>query len=509
MTQNRYFLAHGLIAGCLFSAPVNPLFTNPAEAQNNVKLLQQMPNIIFIVTDQMSATMLSCTGNPYVKTPNLDRLANSGIRFERAYAANPVCVPSRYSLFSGDMPSQIGMLHNSHLFTLSVPQQKLDLAMGNVFKKAGYQTVYGGKTHLVGRDGKHDHVELYGFENLTSDYYDELVDRSRNFIKQKHDRPFLLVASLVNPHDICYMAIQDFEKAQGKTRLTVDPNGKYRLPEALKKPADISDEEFFAKHCPPLPSNFEIPEKELTAFMADKPDFMHWARENWTKKDWRMHRWAYARLTEMVDKQIGEILDALKEAGLEENTIVIYTSDHGDQDGAHRVDEKAFLYEESVRVPFLVSWKGKIAPGQVDHTHMISNGLDILPSMCDLAGITILGEYKGLSIKPIVQKHDELKWRDYLVVEDNIAKLVIWDKYKYMVGKDISDGKFLADSPVDPDPSTEVIREMLIDLKSDPGEMKNLAFDKKYKKEIQKGRHLLFQWYKEHEFTIEEGYKMR
>ena len=512
-SRKKFLATGGLFAGYLLSRPFTSAITNTKLGKNGIPSQQQKPNVIFIVTDQMSATMLSCTGNNYVHTPNLDRLANSGVRFERAYSANPVCVPSRYSIFSGDLPSQIGLLHNSQLSLLSVPQQKLDLAMGNVFKKAGYQTVYGGKTHLVGKDKKYNNVELYGFENLTPDFYDELVNKSSAFIKQKHDKPFLLVVSLVNPHDICYMAIEDYDKAKNIKKLggeyNLDSSAVNHLAWALQKPEGVSEEEFFAKYCPPLPTNFEIPDKELTAFMADKPNFMHWVRENWTEKDWRLHRWAYARLTEMVDKQIGEILDTLKEAGLEENTIVIYTSDHGEQDGSHRVDEKAFLYEESVRVPFLVSWKRKIKPAQVDNTHLVSNGLDIIPSMCDLAGITVPEEYKGKSVKPIVLEQNNPKWRHNLVVENNIARLVIMDRFKYMVGKDVSNAEYLADDTIKKDPKAAVIREMLIDLKSDPGEMKNLAYDKNYHKELLEGRRSLLKWYKKNKFTLEEGYKVK
>ncbi len=512
LSRKKFLATSGLLAGYFLARPLNSALANTKLIETLSSSKSKKPNVLFIVTDQMAATMLSCTGNKYVHTPNLDRLANSGVRFERAYATDPVCVPSRYSLFSADMPSQVGLFHNGQLSSITVPQQKLDLAMGSVFRRAGYRTVYGGKTHLVGREGKFDKSELYGFENLTSDWYDELAGKASEFIKQKHDKPFLLVTSFLNPHDICYMAIEDYEDAQNKKRL----GGEYKLDSAavshlawaLEKPVGVSDEEFYSKYCPPLPPNFEIPKNEPTAFMADKPVFMHWARDNWTEKDWRLHRWAYARLTESVDQKIGQVLDALRESGQEENTIVIYTSDHGEQDGSHRIDEKAFLYEESARVPLLVSWKGKIKPGQVERTHLVSNGLDILPSMCDLAGISIPSAYRGNSLKPLLFKMHDKKWRQYLVVEDNIARLVIWDRFKYMVGKDISNGKFMADEAVKLDPKAKIIREMLIDLKSDPGEMNNLAFDKNYHKELLEGRRLLFKWYKENNFILEDGYKI-
>ena len=105
------------------------------------------PNILFIMTDQQSAHMMSCAGNEWLKTPALDRLAASGIRFERAYASNPVCVPSRFSLQTGRMPSAIGLNWNH---PANVPQSIVEQSLGNLFSNAGYETVYGGKVHLPG-----------------------------------------------------------------------------------------------------------------------------------------------------------------------------------------------------------------------------------------------------------------------------------------------------------------------------------------------------------------------
>jgi arylsulfatase A-like enzyme len=102
------------------------------------------PNIVLILTDQQHAGMLSCAGNPWVKTPNMDRIAAGGARFERAYCSNPVCVPSRFSMFTGVMPSVIGMEDNSEIEN-PVPADILFHAMGNIFRRAGYVTAYAGK----------------------------------------------------------------------------------------------------------------------------------------------------------------------------------------------------------------------------------------------------------------------------------------------------------------------------------------------------------------------------
>ena len=127
------------------------------------------------------------------------------------------------------------------------------------------------------------------------------------------------------------------------------------------------------------------------------------ARENFTDNQWRHHRWAYCRLTEMVDQKIQLILNGLKESGQEENTLVIFSSDHGDMDASHRMEHKSTLYEESANIPFMAMWKGQIPVGQVDDEHLISNGLDLLPTVCDYAGIAGKSDPRGRSLRPLFE----------------------------------------------------------------------------------------------------------
>ena len=128
--------------------------------------------------------------------------------------------------------------------------------------------------------------------------------------------------------------------------------------------------------------------------------FQAYTREKYTQNQWRLHRWAYCRLTEMVDREIGTVLDALKEAGLQENTLIVFTSDHGDMDSAHKLEHKQVLYEESVRVPFIMSYAGRIPAGVIDDTHLVSNGLDLLPTLCDYAGIKTPEELPSITGEP-------------------------------------------------------------------------------------------------------------
>lgn len=433
------------------------------------------PNVLFIMTDQQHAGMMSCTGNKWVKSPAMDGLAASGMRFERAYACNPVCVPSRFSLQTGLMPSAVGMGRNEDGGTAAVTDVMLEESLGRLFSKAGYETVYGGKVHLPRQMNE---VEKLGYRNLTGDRRQGLADACAEFIKGPHTKPFFLFASFINPHDICYMAINGFRRTKGKA---VVGNTDSKTCEAVLDRARTSGDirAFVQESCPPLPANHEVPESEpecITQRYVNARAFRAYIRQKWSEDQWRLHRWLYCRLTEMVDKEIGVVLDALRQAGLEENTLIVFTSDHGDMDSAHKMEHKSVLYEESVRVPFVMSYKGVIGAGVVDDTHLVSNGLDLLPTLCDCAGIEAPKGLGGRSLRGLAEGKDTRQWRDFVVCESQNGRMVRTGRFKYCI----------YDSGRD--------REQLIDLKEDRGEMKNLAEVADYKAVLDKHRGLLRRW---------------
>jgi choline-sulfatase len=445
------------------------------------------PNILLIITDQQHAGMLSCAGNPYLRTPALDSLAASGMRFERAYASNPVCAPARMSMFTGLMPSTLGMRSNAEV-SQTVPPEVLKNTMGWIFRRAGYRTVYGGKTHWM----RGMTPSSAGFEDLTRDSREELAQRAAEFLRSPGEQPFLLVCSFINPHDICYMAIDAFTEATGREKLY--PQAKRDrecLAEALRLPQGVSEEEFFRRLCPPLPPNFEIPEGEpdgVSLSCAPPKTFRGWVREHWAEREWRLHRWAYCRLTEKVDAEIGIVLAALRETGLEKNTLVIFTSDHGDMDGAHRLEHKSVPYEESARVPLIVSWPGHTKAGWVDREHLVSVGLDLIPTLCDFAGIEKPNHLLGRSVRPIAEGKTVSSWRSCLAVEGTAWRMIRTARYKYVV---YEEGQR---------------REQLIDLEKDPGEMKNLASDPQYRGVLMEHRRLLWEWASQINDSIGQAY---
>jgi arylsulfatase A-like enzyme len=456
-----------------------------ASAGDNPKR-QDRPNILFIMTDQQHVGMMSCTGNKWLKTPALDRLAASGIQFERAFASNPVCVPSRFSLQTGLMPSAIGMGQNEDSGQAAVTETMVRQSLGRLFRDAGYETIYGGKVHLP---SKMKGVANLGYRNLTSDRRQELADACAEFLKGRHEKPFLLFASFINPHDICYMAINDFNRSQQKPPID---NTDSRICEAVldkvRKSVDIST--FVKKNCPPLPANHAVPDTEpecITLSYINARPFRTYIRKNWTEEQWRLHRWAYCRLTEMVDKEIGTVLDALHQAGLQDNTLVIFTSDHGDMDSAHKMEHKSVLYEEAVRVPFIMSYKGRIPAGAIDDTHLVSNGLDLLPTLCDYADIKTPEGLPGGSLRPLAEGKTE-GWRDFVVTESQNGRMLRTKRFKYCIYDSGSH------------------REQLIDMENDPGEMKNLAEIESYKDVLIKHRRLLRAWIEKTGETIAARY---
>ena len=412
------------------------------------------PNILYVFTDQQQAGMMGCAGNPYVRTPAMDSIAANGVRFERAYCANPVCLPSRYSMMTGRMPGEFGIRSNQDGAAASVPSETRSAAMGWLLREAGYDDAYGGKVHMPPGMSP----EEMGFTFLTADQRDGLAEASADFIRRERDRPFFLVSSFINPHDICFMAIRD---AGGDEVFGVDLDPERRtaelaaLDEALKMPEGVSEEEFLENVCPPAPANLEPqdPEPEAVAMILDQRPFKRNARQSWSAERWRLHRWAYCRLTEMVDRQIGRVLQALRETGQEDDTVVIFSTDHGDMDGSHRMEHKTVLYEEAARVPLIVSWKGVTHAGRVDREHLVSNGLDLLPTICDYAGAAPPDGLEGASLRPLVEGTPPTDWRERLHVESEFGHMVAGERYKYVL---YDEGRN---------------REQLVDLESDPGEM--------------------------------------
>ena len=431
----------------------------------------KQPNILFIMTDQHHARMLSSAGNPYLKTRALDSMARSGIRFSGAYVTNPVCVPSRISIATGIMAGRFGVFNNGMKAT--IPRQVRDNSLGMLLKSGGYETFYGGKVHMSPTLSP----LKAGYDEYCKDQRDELPKACIEFMTRKRNKPFFAVASFINPHDICFA----YNARQPDRKGTALVNSLYQQAELL--PAD---------QLPPLPTNSEIPDREPDAIEADLKVIATTPakviRKQYSERDWRNYRWIYCRLTERVDSQIGQLMDALKKHDLERNTLVIFTSDHGDMDGSHRLASKIVFYENSVGVPFIMQYKGVIPAGVVNHKSLVSNGLDILPTLSDYAGVSIPRTLLGRTLRPLAEGKSDNARRPYIVAENNTGRMLRSDRFKYSVY------------------TNGVIRESLVDLQKDPGEMTNLAGIPQFNDTLNKHRKYLQQWIVESDDTAAKAF---
>ena len=440
------------------------------------------PNIIYIFTDQQHANMMSCAGNKWVNTPAMDYIAAHGIRFTRAYTPNPVCSPARVSLmtgrFAGDFKDSEGNTVRENRGSMRIPEisdEVRETTIASFLREAGYDLLYGGKEHLP------DPLTpaTLGFLDFSDDERDQLAEQAAAYISSKPENPYFMIVSLIQPHDICYMAIRDQSDPanplleRGKKELTM-------LDLALEYPDSISEEEFFKYYCPPLPPNYEPQHEEPEAIkhMLNLRDFRINARKNYTQYDWRRHRWAYCRLTETLDSQIQLILNALNESGEDQNTLVIFSSDHGDMDGAFRMEHKTAFYEEATNVPFMAMWKGNIPAGQVDSVHLVSSGLDLLPTVCDYAGVTGSSDPRGRSLKPLMEGK-EVAWRNTLGVESEIGWMVVDENNLKYIRYDLAG-----------------IEERLHDLNQDPYETTHFTSDPDYEEKLEHlRRELTVNWF--------------
>jgi arylsulfatase A-like enzyme len=403
-------------------------------------LNQRPPNFLLLVCDQLGQDALSAHGCPDVHTPNIDRLVRRGVTFQESHSTNPVCSPARSSLFTGRMPVETGVISNNRPIHPSRPN------VGQWLGQSGYETVYCGKWHLPGGYP----AQIDGFHVLPvgggqGDLVDTVVSRTCEAYLKSRGRqdPFLLAASLLQPHDICYWAIK----------------GKALVPEQLPFP-QIADQ------LPELPPNHKsrppAPEK------LDRIVY-----RGFSDAQWRYYIYVYYRQVEMLDADVGRVLDALEETGQAENTIVLLTADHGEGRGRHGHVQKWYPYEESVKVPLIVSCPGRIAEGRCDVTHLVT-GLDVMNTFCDYAGVEPPA-HLGRSLRPLLEGKP-IEWREFVASEHHIVgRMIRTERFKYVQYQD---------DPV----------EQLFDMKSDPWETRNLSTDAQYADVLADHRKLLAEW---------------
>ncbi len=373
-------------------------------------------NLLFLFTDEQRADTMAAYGNDKIETPNLNRLANESMVFEKCYVTQPVCTPSRSTIMTGLWPHQNGCMANN----IPLPEHVRTIA--EMLPDGKYATGYHGKWHLG------DEIfPQHGFREWRA-----IDDGYRGYFRPDKDRH-----ARSTYHQ--YLLSLGLKPADGEAFGRVEVA---RLPEECSKPAYLAQEasrflrenkaspfilyvNFLEPHMPftgprdaqydpmgdILPANFNAPPGRSGTLKARA--FERFFRERWklkTEEDWRRLIAKYWGLCSQVDTHVGTIFRTLEECGLMQDTIIVYTSDHGDMMGSHRLVAKCLMYEESVRVPFLLRVPGVLQGGR--HAHPVSQ-IDLVPTLLDLLGERVPDGLPGRSLRPLWEGNE--KPRDVFV----------------------------------------------------------------------------------------------
>ncbi len=422
---------------------------------------KDQPNLLLIMTDQFRADLLKQYGGDFVKTPRLDQLSEEGVTFERAYSQTPVCIPARHGLISGKHPFEVGLMENKR------ERKEINNPLPRLIRDAGYFTCAVGKMHFIPtrehfgfdrmflsegipshiqdddylqylrRNGYAELFEPYG--ERSEKYYVPQVsplpeehhvttwtaDKSIETICRNSNRNFFLFSSFNNPHP-------PFDP--------VEPyDGLYPLDDV------------------PLPTLKESelkPDDRLIEIQNDyKVGGIENISERWVKK---IRSYYYGSVTQL-DKHIGRLLDFLKSEELRRNTLIVFTADHGELLGDHYAFGKRTFYEESTRIPLILSWPGHLPKGKKSEAFVLLQ--DIYATLLSRTGSKLPSDCRGKDLVELIEKDTE-KARGEIFGEygsgKNIKLMVRWKNYKYIYH---SNGQ----------------RENLYHLEKDPGELEDIA----------------------------------
>ncbi|WP_254280634.1 sulfatase family protein [Haloarcula marina] len=358
----------------------------------------KQPNVLFTFSDQHRAQALGCYGNDDVISPNFDRLASEGTRYANACANDPVCGPSRGSLITGQYPTTHGVVRNDVQLPRDVP------SVAEAFQEAGYRTGYIGKWHLDGvpRDKftppgprRHGFNDFWAVLNCTHDYMDaayyrddedELVevdgyepftqtDLAIEFIEADDKRPFCLFLAWGPPHDPYRMVPKEYRERYDAEELTVRPNVEPIMPSHPDHPGGSYTS------APP------IREFALEGDVYDEPVPYEYDGVREGLVDYYAH-------VSALDEQFGRLLDALEDVGCEDNTVVAYSSDHGDSFWSQGLNQKGTPFAESINVPLIVRWPDEVPAGQVSRSPV--GTVDISPTLLGLADVSVPDAMEGI-----------------------------------------------------------------------------------------------------------------
>lgn len=403
-------------------------------------------NIVYIMTDDHTAQMMSCYGSHVVETPNLDRIANDGVIFTNSFVANSLSGPSRACMLTGKHSHANGFTDNTTC-VFDGSQQ----TMPKLLQRAGYQTAIIGKWHLISLPTGFDHWEIvpeqgdyYNPDFITMDndtirkegYLTNLItDMSIDWMENQRDKekPFCLFIHHKAIHRNWLPDLKDLPLYEDKTFPLPDnfyDDYKGRPAAAAQQMSIFKDMDLIydnkmnrADKTSPLKERYESyvgrlnPEDRKIYDDFYKPIIDDFYKKNPQGKElaeWKYQRYMrdYAKVVKSLDENVGRVLDYLKEKDMLDNTLVVYTSDQGFYMGEHGWFDKRFMYEESMHTPLIMHLpKGLDARGDI--TELVQN-IDYGPTILDLAGINLPEDMHGISMLPLLKGEHPVNWRKAL-----------------------------------------------------------------------------------------------
>ena len=488
---------------------------------------QERPNIIFIMTDDHTTQAMSCYGGNLIETPNMDRIADEGMRFDNCYATNALSGPSRACILTGKFSHRNGFTDNASTFDGS------QLTFPKVMRENGYATGVVGKWHLISKPQGFDHWSILLGQNEQGNYYkpvfyengtvvkedgyvtDVITDKAIEFIDDVHDeKPFMLMLHHKAPHRNWMPAprhlgifndtvfpepetlFDDYE-GRGEAARSQDMNIENTLDDEWDLKL-LTREEILAGNNRLHDVYTRMPEEVQHKWESVYAPRIAEYRSGKLQGD-ELVRWKYQQYmrdylaTAMsVDESIGRVMEYLEEIGELDNTVIVYTSDQGFFLGEHGWFDKRFMYEECLRMPFVIRYPKMIKAGSTSKA--ICMNVDFGPTFLDLAGIEVPSEMQGRSFRKVLEKKGRIPagWREaaYYHYYEYPAEHSVKRHY----GIRTSDCKLIHFY-------NDIDQWEMYDMKADPQEMRNVYDDPAYADKRAQMHRILEQVQQEYEDT--------